>query len=332
MVRVRSTATNAAVTAAAVSAVGAGGAGRGGGQARVQGLGRGAAAVADRGQPGRQALRREPVGMVLGGEAVRNRRLIAESMSAEQPDRAGEADLQVRAQLVGHRDPVGDQVLAGPHGLAQRGGGRGVDQQRAQPAPVGAHDVGQHVGVEPVVLVAGRAVAAAQVLDLAGWDDADGQPGREQRVDDRAVGAFDPDLGHPGGQQARTRLRSPAASWVIENRGSARRRGRRPRRRGRPWPSRPRRSGRGGSGGIGDTHRCLLAVGAVGRHPVVPGHGSRSLTDRRSMAHSPVASRRVLGHRTSQNSWWTSRVERARRWPGGDLRCARILDQDQART
>lgn len=49
-------------------------------------------------------------------------------------------------------------------------------------------------------------------------------------------------------------------------------------------------------GYIGDTHCCLLAAEAVERHPVVLGRGCRSLTDRRSMAHSPVASRRVLGH------------------------------------
>ena len=77
----------------------------------------------------------------------------------------------------------------------------GVDQQRAQSAPVGADHVGQDVGIEPVVVVPGRPVAAAQVLQLAGWDDVDDQPGCAQRVDDRAVGAFDPDLGHVSGQQ-----------------------------------------------------------------------------------------------------------------------------------
>ena len=126
---------------------------------------------------------------------------MSESMSANSPTAAGKHDLQVGAQLVGHRDPVADQVAARAHGLAQRGRGRGVDQQRAQSAPVGAHHIGQDVGIEPVVLVPGRAVAAAQVLELAGWDDVDDQPGLAQGVDDRAVGAFDPDLGHPGGQQ-----------------------------------------------------------------------------------------------------------------------------------
>lgn len=40
-------------------------------------------------------------------------------------------------------------------------------------------------------------------------------------------------------------------------------------------------------------------------------------TDRHSTVHSPVASRRVLDHRTSLNSARTSRVKRAGRWPGG---------------
>jgi hypothetical protein len=71
----------------------------------------------------------------------------------------------------------------------------------------------------------------------------------------------------------------------------------------------------------GDTHVGFLTVAAVGSHPVVPGPRSRSLTDRRSLAHSPVAGLRVLGHRIPQNSSWTSRVERRWRWPGGDQRC-----------
>jgi hypothetical protein len=61
---------------------------------------------------------------------------------------------------------------------------------RGQAAPVGAYHVGQHVGVELVVLVAGRAVPGAQVLQLPGWDNQHGQPGLRQRLDDRAVGAF----------------------------------------------------------------------------------------------------------------------------------------------
>jgi hypothetical protein len=101
----------------------------------------------------------------------------------------------------------------------------------------------------------------------------------------------------------------PALSWATENARSARRHGRRWPLHDWCWLSPPLRwvamigAGSvhpcGGSrrlGYIGDTHCCLLAAEAVERHPVVLGRGCRSLTDRRSMAHSPVASRRVLGH------------------------------------
>jgi len=48
----------------------------------------------------------------------------------------------------------------------------------------------------------------------------------------------------------------------------------------------------------------------------------RSLTDRRSGALSPIASRHVLGHRTSLNSSWRSSRKRNWRWPGGTQGCA----------
>ena len=72
----------------------------------------------------------------------------------------------------------------------------------AQPASVGAQGVGQHVGVEPVVLVPGRAVAAAEVLELIGADHDHGQAGGQQGVDHRAVAAFDGDLADTGLAQA----------------------------------------------------------------------------------------------------------------------------------
>jgi hypothetical protein len=56
-------------------------------------------------------------------------------------------------------------------------------------------------------------------------------------------------------------------------------------------------------------------------HLGVQGPRSRSLTDRRSPAHSPAAGLGLLGHRTPQNSCWTSEVERCWRWAGGDQGC-----------
>jgi len=92
---------------------------------------------------------------------------------------------------------VGDQVLASPAGGPQGHGSRAVGHQRAQPGPVGAEGVGEDEGVEAVVLVAGRAVAGAQVLELVGADDDDGQAGLEEALHDRTVGPFDGDLVGP---------------------------------------------------------------------------------------------------------------------------------------
>ena len=64
-------------------------------------------------------------------------------------------------------------------------------------------------------------------------------------------------------------------------------------------------------GGI--MHVSLLAVAPVGKHPVVAGRVCRSLTDRRSGALSPIASRHVLGHRISRDSPWQSNCQRRRR-------------------
>uniref|UniRef100_A0AC61U3E6 Uncharacterized protein n=1 Tax=Janibacter limosus TaxID=53458 RepID=A0AC61U3E6_9MICO len=154
----------------------------------------GAAAVADRGQPLAQPGGREPVGALLGIEAGDEGRADLGVEVGEQAHRAGEDDAQVGAQLVGGGDPVGHEVLAGAAGAAQRRRGPGVRLQSAQPGPVGAQGVGEHERVEAVVLVAGRAVPAAQVLDSVGADHHHRQFGLEEDVDDRPVGSFDGDL------------------------------------------------------------------------------------------------------------------------------------------
>ena len=146
------------------------------------------------GQPVAQALGGEPVGAVLGIEAGQERQGDLGVDVGEQAHGAGEDVTQVRPELVGRCDTMFDQVLAGPAGPSQRDGGLGVGDQRPQPGPVGAQRVGQDVGVESVVLVTGRAVAAAQVLDLVRADHHHRQAGGQEGVDDRTVGAFDGDL------------------------------------------------------------------------------------------------------------------------------------------
>ena len=72
------------------------------------------------------------------------------------------------AQLVGKAHAVGDEILAGATGVSQSDGGRTVGSQRSQPGAIGTQRVSQYEGVEAVVLVTGRAVASAKVLDLLG--------------------------------------------------------------------------------------------------------------------------------------------------------------------
>ena len=301
--------------------VGAGGSAGCGQQSLMQDGGLGSAGVADLFEPFAQTCRGEPVGLGLGGEPFDETQADRGVEFGEEVHGAWEDDLQVRAELVGGRDPVLDEVTACSHAGAQGPGRRARAGQRGQSSSVGAHDVGQDVGVEPVVFVAGRSVARAQVLDLVRADHQHGQLGGQEGLDDGSVAPFDTDLGHLSGQESSYQA-SEALSGVSDGEsvdhlavgvqdahdvvvlGPVQ----------AGTHSRSRRFRR-------HTHLQFLAVGAVREHPVVPGPCSRSLTDRRSSAHSPVAGPRVLGHRTSQNSCWTSRVERQWRWPGGDQGC-----------
>jgi len=122
---------------------------------------------------------------------------------AEQASRPGERGQQMSAQLVAHRDPVADQVLAGPAGLPQRDGGGAVWDQRPQPGPVGAQHVGEHVGVEPVILVTRRPIPRPQVLHLPRSDHHHRHPRRQQGIHDRPIAALDRYLGHPRPGQPR---------------------------------------------------------------------------------------------------------------------------------
>ncbi|GEL24777.1 hypothetical protein PSU4_37310 [Pseudonocardia sulfidoxydans NBRC 16205] len=99
--------------------------------------------------------------MAWGGEAGQECQGDLAVELVEQPDRAGVSELQVRAELVVRGDAGLDQVGAGAHQHPQPDGRVGVDGERGEAAAVGAQDVGEEVGVEAVVLVASRAVAAS---------------------------------------------------------------------------------------------------------------------------------------------------------------------------
>jgi hypothetical protein len=100
----------------------------------------------------------------------------------------------VGAELVGEGDPVADQIFAGPAGAAQGEGGVAVRGQWDEPGPVGAEGVGENERVEPVVLAARGAVAAAQILQLVRRDHHHGDAPVEQSLHDRSIGPLDRDL------------------------------------------------------------------------------------------------------------------------------------------
>jgi hypothetical protein len=318
-------------------AVLAGQPGRGVGEAGEQDPGRGAATVAIGGQPGAQAAVGQPGGGLGGGEGGQEGQADRRVKVGEQPDRAGKHRAQVGAELVAQRDPALDQVSAGSDRRGQGEGGWRVGVQRLQPVPVGAQGIGEDECVEAVVFVAGRSVAGPQVLDLAWGNHDHGVPGCQQGVDDWPVGPFN---GDPGDVMALELVDEPAdpgsVGWgqdATEDLSAAVDDAQRV---GVGRPVDPGHAGRGAGEGDAELavmlHVCLLAGGAVGKHPVVPGRARRLLTDRRSVARSPVAAWHVLGHRTPLNSSWLSSSKRAWRWSGGhQVGCASSLPSADTR-
>ncbi len=176
-------------------AVFADGAAWGGGETGVQYGWVGSAAVADAGQPCGEPFGREPVGAFLAIEAVQKRQADLAVDVGEQTYGAREHTAQVFTQLVSQAHAVVDQVLAGAASAAQRVRGGAVRCERPQPGAIGTQRVSEHECVEAIVLIAGRTVSAAQILDLIGTDHHDRQAASKQGIDHRSIGAFDGDLG-----------------------------------------------------------------------------------------------------------------------------------------
>ena len=243
-VRVVRTASRARVMWALALAVVAGGAAGRGGQAGVQDGGVGAAAVADAGQPGGQARGVSQSARSWESKRARNARLIGESSSANRPTAPGKAlrrwarswlatatrwlTRSLRARQARRSATVAG--LSGVRGAA--GPGRCAACRPARTRRTG----------RPCCR---PSRTAAQVLDLVRADHHHGDPGPEQGIDDRAVGALDRDLpgagaGQDGGQLAQARGavldRAPA--------GSPGRGHRRPTPRDHRGPSRCQRSRR----------------------------------------------------------------------------------------
>jgi hypothetical protein len=171
---------------------------------------------------------------------------------------------------------------------------------RPQPGAIGTQRVGQHESVEAIIFVAGRTVAAAQILDLIGADDDDGQATGEQSVDHRSIGAFDGDLsdtvfGEQVEQAAQARiavldgLTRDLLTAGINNRDRVI--------VASPVDSSGQAVGRlVGQRNWGTLQHSLLAAEPSGEAPDFRCQNvtAASLTDRRSSAHSPVDGRHAL--------------------------------------
>ena len=69
--------------------------------------------------------------------------------------------------------------------------------------------VREHIGVEPVIFVTGRAIPAAQRLDLPTRHHKDGKRSVEEHLDHRTITAFDRDPLHAGGAEPARHLGQP---------------------------------------------------------------------------------------------------------------------------
>jgi hypothetical protein len=305
-----------------------GGTARRGDQTSVH-IGRiGAAGITHRGQPRAEALSSQPVGAVLaikpGQELQTDRRV----QMRKQADRPGKHPLEVLTQLVGQRHPMSDEVTAGSTHGAQRRRGLGVRDQGPQPGAVGPQRVGQHKGVEPIVLVAGRPVAAAQVLQLVGADHHHGYPRPQQGIDHRPVRTFNGRLSRSAAGQHRHQPPQPRST--VLNGASMHQRASLVDDRYRVIVTGPidstcqtvdrfRRQDR-----CGILHHSLLAASPSGEAPSSRCRGvtAGSLTVRRSTALSPVDGHHTPGNRRApQNSSWTSKRQASRAMTRRHLRC-----------
>jgi hypothetical protein len=124
-----------------------------GSQPGAQDAGRGRVAAGGNGlQPRGHLLLIDSGDGAAGAETGQERQADRAVQLVEQAGRGGERHGQVGAQLVTRRDPVRDQVPAGPDRCPQRDRRGRVGDRRPQPGPVRAQRVRQHERIEPVVL------------------------------------------------------------------------------------------------------------------------------------------------------------------------------------
>ena len=219
------------------------------------------------------------------------------------------------------------------HGSGETGKRLGVGKRRLTAAdlgrvrlggpptmPVGAQTVGKQVSVGSVRLVACEPVALAQCPRRPARHNDHFQASLEKSVDDRSVRALEVDasgavlvhppaeLTEPGRCVVDLEFVDEISLLVDDDHGVG--------------VHRPVHTAEA-NGAILDVR--LVAVGPVGWHPVVHGRFSPSLTDRRSLALSPITSRHVLGRRSSLHSSWRSSRERGWRSTDSHQGCVASL-------
>jgi hypothetical protein len=118
-------------------------------------------------------------GRVSGQERERDRAI----QGGEQADRPGPEPLQLGAELVGQRNPRGDQILPRAGQRSQRLGLIRIRFQDPEAMRVGTGELAQHEAVTPVGLPARGAEPIPCGLDLVGMQRQHAQPGLEQPLD-----------------------------------------------------------------------------------------------------------------------------------------------------
>lgn len=225
------------------------------------------------------------------------------------------------------------------HDSGETGKGLGVGKRRPTAAdlgrvrlggpptmPVGAQTVGKHVSVRSVRLVSCEPVALEQCPHRPARHDDHFQTGLEKSIDDRSVRALEVDtsgavlvhppaeLTEPGRCVVDLELVDEISLLLDDDHGVG--------------VFRPVHTAEANSA---IAHVRLLAVGPVGWHPVVHGRFSPSLTDRRSLALSPITGRHVLGCRSSLHSSWRSSRDRGWRSTDSHRGCVASLTANDER-
>jgi hypothetical protein len=128
---------------------------------------------------------------------------------------AGPEALQLRAQLVGQREPMADEVFARAGERAHRLGGIAVGDQHPVTVAVGARELGEHERIEAVALAARRAEARSHRGELVGMHRDHPQAGVQQPLDQQPVRTLDRDQRHVERDQPRAQRRDPALVMPV---------------------------------------------------------------------------------------------------------------------